>query len=190
MYKKAFLIVVTALATVLVLNSLVLTQNVKCAGGDPDIFMKVMGGLNGIPGESTDRVHPNEINILSFDWMEAMQAVPEGEAAGTLTMSDFNFTMVTNKASPLIFIAVAQGTPYDEVILTVRQHGGRQIEFLVWEFKDVTFTSFSQSGTTTGDRPIEEFSISFSSIKMTYTPILPNGATGAPITEQWPPPET
>jgi type VI secretion system secreted protein Hcp len=181
MYKKAFLIVVAALATALVVNSLVFTQNVKSAGPDPDIFLKV----DGIQGESTDRTHRNEIIISSFDWMEAMQGTVSDAGAGQLIWSDFNFTMVTNKASPEIFLAVAKGTIIPSAKLTVRTSGGTQIEFLTWEFKDVRFTFFSESGTTS-DRPVEDFGIAFSWMRMNYTQIRPNGSAGGTISEEWP----
>jgi type VI secretion system secreted protein Hcp len=182
MYKKAFLIVVAALATALVLNSLVLTQNVKSAGSDPEIFLNV----DGIQGESTDRTHRNEIIISSFDWIEAMQVPLSEVEAGTLIWSDFNFTMVTNKASPLIFFAVAEGSIKSTATLTVRQTGGAPIEFLTWEFRDVQFTFFSESGTTSG-RPVEEFGIKFSWMRMNYTQVMPNGKVAGIISEEWPP---
>ena len=64
-----------------------------------DYFLKI----DGIPGESTDSKHKNEIDIESWAWGQTnsgSHAYGGGGGAGKVAMQDFNFTMKVNKASP------------------------------------------------------------------------------------------
>jgi len=191
--KKPFL-TVAALVTVLVLISLIFARNVTSPGDDPvsagapvndeAIFLRV----DTIRGESIARGHRDEIDILSFDWMEAMQSMSTS-GAGIPTMSDFNFAMLTNRASPEIFLAVAKGTIYRDAKLMVCSNvgggPGGPPAFLTWDFREVRFTSFSQSGTTYDNRPIEKFSIAFSWMRITYNQIDSSGRIVRTITKEW-----
>lgn len=67
-----------------------------------DYFLKI----DGIPGESTDSKHKNEIDIESWSWGQVnsgSHAGGGGGGAGKVSMQDYNFTMRVNKASPSFF---------------------------------------------------------------------------------------
>ena len=87
-----------------------------------DYFLKI----DGIPGESTDSKHKNEIDIESWSWGEAnsgSHAYGGGGGAGKVSVQDFNFTMHVNKASPKLFLACATGQHIKEALLTCRKAG-------------------------------------------------------------------
>ena len=86
--------------------------------------------LDGIPGESTDAKHKDEIELMSFAWGVTDAASPSGGgSAGRAKFQDFHFTMLVNKASPQLFLATASGKHIKEGNLAVRRAGKTQVEY-------------------------------------------------------------
>jgi type VI secretion system secreted protein Hcp len=185
--RKALLIVATALAAALILSSLAVTRTARSEGqtqANPDIVMFLR--IDGIPGESIDSLHMNWIDIDAFNWSEAMASIGGGRAAGRINMADFHFGMATNKASPKLFLACATGrhiTYADLHVCTpVGSEGSNPVRFLEFYFDGVTITSYNIAGSTPDYRPVEEFSIAFSMITITYTLINADGSLGGQVT--------
>lgn len=183
--KKALLIVASALVTALILSSLVVTRTARSEGqtqANPDLVMFLQ--IDGIPGESSEALHMNWIDIDAFNWSEAMASVAGGRASGRLSMTDFQFGMTTNKASPLLFLACATGRRISNATLDVCTPGGNEKIplFLRFNFTGVTITSYSIAGNTPEDRPVDEFSIAFTKITMTYWQIDELGNPSGQIT--------
>jgi type VI secretion system secreted protein Hcp len=152
-----------------------------------DMFLKI----DGIPGESTDARHPDEIDILSYTWGESHPAAASsggggGSSAGRVTMQDFHFAMHLNKASPKLFLACASGAHIRNAILTMRRSGENPIEFLKWTFTDVTIASY-QTGAIVppGELLTDQVSLRFAKIATEYTPMNANGTPGVPIKAGW-----
>jgi type VI secretion system secreted protein Hcp len=151
-----------------------------------DMFLKI----HGIPGESTDASHRDEIDLLSYTWGESQPALASsaggGSAAGRVAMQDFHFTMRINKASPKLFLACASGAHIRNAILTVRRSGGNPVEFLKWTFTDVTIGSYqTATGVPPGELPLEQVSLRFAKIEVEYRPMRPDGSLDAPIKAGW-----
>jgi len=146
-----------------------------------DMFLKI----DGIPGESTDANHKDEINILSFTWGESQPVAPisgGGGAAGKVTMQDFHFTMRANKASPKLFLACANGAHIKNAIFTVRRAGAGALEFLKWTLTDVTVGSYQTSDNApAGDPLTDEINLRFAKIEVEYRPVKPDGSLDAPV---------
>ena len=90
-----------------------------------DYFLKI----EGIPGESQDAKHKDEIQVLSFSFGESQSgtmAFGGGGGAGKVQMQDFHFMMNVNKASPKLFLACACGEHIPSAILTARKAGKEQ----------------------------------------------------------------
>ena len=150
-----------------------------------DLFLKI----DGVPGESTDANHKDEINILSYSWGESQPAAPSsggGGAAGKVTMQDFHFTMRANKASPKLFLACANGAHIKNSILTVRRPGAGAPEFLKWTLTDVTVASYQTADNTpAGDPLTDQVNLRFAKIEVEYRPVKPDGSLDAPIKAGW-----
>jgi type VI secretion system secreted protein Hcp len=147
-----------------------------------DAFLKIAG----IPGESTDAQHPNEIEILSFSWGESSPETVGGGSGGgpgKVSMQDFRFVMNTNVASPDLFEACAAAEHMAEAILTVRRRSGQKIEYLKWELKEVVVASFTHAGEAEGsDKPVEEVALNFGQIFFNYQRVSANDEiVGPPI---------
>lgn len=133
-----------------------------------DMFLKI----DKIDGESTDDKHKNEIDVLSWSWganNSGTMSAGGGGGAGMVSMQDFQFSMYTSKASPLLMDYCARGEHIDKVVLTCRKAGGQPHEYLVLTFDKCLISSYQTGGAGGGDSiPIESISINFSKVTQDY----------------------
>lgn len=145
-----------------------------------DIFLR----LEGIPGESADAKHKDEIEILSYS-MGASQTSPSAGsrlAASRPCVKDISFAKTLDKSSPLLFASAVSGMHIPQATLTLRKAGGTQAEYLVMQFNDVLISSY-QSGGSQGDSvPTDSFSLNFSKVTFSYSPQKADGSLGSPVT--------
>jgi type VI secretion system secreted protein Hcp len=137
-----------------------------------DYFLK----LDGIAGESTDAKHKGEIVLASFAWgaqNSGSASKATGAGSGKVTFHDLSFVQRTQKSSPALLLSVATGKHIPSGQLTARKAGKEQIEFLKIKLTDVLVTSFEISA---GDElPMEQISLTFSKLELTYTAQDPTG---------------
>ena len=133
-----------------------------------DYFLK----LSTIQGESKDHKHANEIDVLSWSWGETQtgtHAGGGGGGAGKVSMQDFHFVMKTNKASPKLLLACANGEHIGEGTLVCRKAGTEQQEFMKIKFTDLLVSSFQTGGSSSGDEiPLDQISLNYSKIEYSY----------------------
>jgi type VI secretion system secreted protein Hcp len=149
-----------------------------------DYFLKI----DGIPGESTDSKHKNEIDLQSWSWGEAnagTHAGGGGGGAGKVAMQDFNFTMKVNKASPKLFLACATGQHIKEALLICRKAGKEQQEYLKIKFSDLLISSYQTGGSGGDVVPVDQISFNFSKIETSYAPQKPDGSLDAPVVHNY-----
>jgi type VI secretion system secreted protein Hcp len=129
--------------------------------------------LDGIPGESQDDEHKEEIEVLSWCWSETSTApavvVGGGGGAGKLTMQDVGFVIPVSRASPKLFLACASGTHISQAILTCRRADGDRREFLKYTFSDVLVLSFEINGSASDFGITNQISLNFKRIEKEYT---------------------
>src|SRR5277367_3430780 len=107
-----------------------------------DYFLK----LDGIEGESQDSKHKNEIQLESFTLGVEQQGtanVGGGMGAGKSKFHDFFVVKKTDKATPKLFLACANGEHIKSAILVCRKAGKDQQEYSKWTFSDVLVSSFT-----------------------------------------------
>lgn len=131
-----------------------------------DMFLK----LEGIKGESKDSKHPDEIEILSFQWGVSN----EGTLTGGSSFQDFAFTADTTRASPQLFLACASGQHVEDGVLTVRKPGADPFEYYIIKLADVQVSSYVQAASSAGE-PMDEFSINYAKIEIEYRTQKPDG---------------
>ncbi len=146
-----------------------------------DYFLKI----DGIPGESPDAKHKDEIQLESWSWGETQSgtfAAGGGGGAGKVQMQDFHFTMAMNKASPKLMLACAKGEHVKSALLTCRKAGGEQQEYLKITFDELLIASY-QTGGAGGSSvvPIDQISFNFTKIKFEYAPQDAKGKLGSPV---------
>lgn len=143
-----------------------------------DYFLKI----DGIPGESQDSKHKDEIQVMSFSFGETnagTMAAGGGGGAGKVQMQDFHFVMNVNKASPKLFLSCANGSHIKSAILTARKAGKDQQDYLIVKFSDLLISSFQTSGQAdAGHLPLDQISFNFAAIDMTYKEQKADGTLG------------
>ena len=148
--------------------------------------MKIFLAIDGIPGESTDDKHKDEIEVESFSWGE-MGVPPSaggGGPTGPVQMQGFTFSMRVSKASPLLFLAAATNQHFSTAVVTVRATDA-QSEFLTWTLSDVFVSDFRTSGSTAGAAVTETATLAFAKIQTEYRELLPTGQPGPSVTAGW-----
>lgn len=150
-----------------------------------DYFLKI----DGIPGESQDAKHKDEIQVLSFSFGEQQSgtmAFGSGGGAGKVQMQDFHFMMNVNKASPKLFITCANGEHIKSAVLTARKAGKDQQDYLKITFTDLLVSSYTTNGDANANSlPLDSVSLNFTAIEVMYKTQNADGSLGAPNTVKY-----
>lgn len=149
-----------------------------------DYFLKI----EGIEGESKDKTHGKEIDILSWSWGESnagSSGYGGGGGAGKVSMQDFSFAMHVNKASPKLLLACASGQHIKSANLTCRKAGKEQQEYLKIKFSELLISSFQTGGSQGDVVPVDSISFNFSKIEYEYYPQKETGALDAKVPVHW-----
>lgn len=139
-----------------------------------DAFLKI----DGIPGGSLDKAHPDQIEILSFQF-GATQT--KGRQAD---LQEFTITKFLDKSSPLIFAALCRNESIPTAVFTARKAGEGQPDFYKVTMRDVIIASVTPGGSTGahGTLPFETVALSFGQAAITFTPQNNDGSAGTPVT--------
>ena len=136
-----------------------------------DTFIKI----KGVDGEAMHEKFPGQIEIYSFSWGASnpttVGSATSGLSAGKVSVSSFNIMKKSDKASPILFQACANGKHFDDAIVTMNKASGDagQSPFLKYTFTDVMVESIQWSGSSGGDdAPTESVSFAFGKVEITY----------------------
>lgn len=150
-----------------------------------DYFLKI----DGIPGESKDHKHADEIDLISWSWGEAQTGTFSGGGgggAGKISMQDFHFVMKVNKATPKLILACAGGDHIKKATLTCRKAGTDQQEFLLYTFTDILVSSYQTGGSSNGDEiPSEQVALNYSKMEIEYKEQKIDGTLAGPVKAGW-----
>ena len=148
-----------------------------------DYFLKV----DGIPGESADAKHKDEIDVLAFSWglsQTGAAATGSGGASGRAVFDDLIVVAGASKASPQLWLACANGTHLKSAVLTCRRRDEAAVEFLTIQLTDVVITSYEVDGSEE-EEPVDQISLSYGRIETKYTPADQTGKLQSPIGTGW-----
>ena len=130
--------------------------------------------LADIKGESTDKDHKDEIEVLSFGWgatqSGGLGGPGGGGGAGKAEVDELTFVATSSLASPPMFAACTTGKHLPEAVLTGRRAGakGQVQDFLVIKLKEVLISSYSQFAGE-AERPEDEVSLVFGELEVVAT---------------------
>ncbi len=146
-----------------------------------DMFLKI----DGIPGESADGKHKDEIDVLSWSFSASnagSMAHGGGGGQGKVSFQDMHFTKRVDKSSPKLLEHCASGQHIKKAVLVGRKQGGEQMDYLKITMTDILVSSFQQSGS--GDDS-ESFAFNFAHIEYTYTAQNEKGAKAGDTGMKW-----
>jgi type VI secretion system secreted protein Hcp len=143
------------------------------------MFLKI----KDIPGESADKSHSKEIDILSLLWSNAVQSSRTAGASKASPGDLLSITKYIDKSTPKLFESLATGKHIDEATLVVRKAGSTPVEYLKYTLQDIMVTSYSTSGSA--DIPTESISFSYGKIEVQYTELNADGTPGKVTVQGW-----
>ena len=146
-----------------------------------DMFLKI----EGVEGESKDKAHGKEIDILSLSWSTAMQSSRAGGGTGKASVEELSVTKYIDKATPKLFESLVTGKHIAEAKIVVRSAGGNPVEYLKYTLKDIMVSSYSTGGSSEEDRPTENVSFSYGKVEVEYTELNPDGTPKQVIVQGW-----
>ena len=148
---------------------------------------RVFVQIQDIPGESRAEGFKDAIEALSWQWgVSNTPAMRDGRQITTrANFNKLSFVHTIDQASPLLMQHCASGKHIENVRLTLPVPGSK-LNYLVIDLKDVIVSEVAISGDlSASNRPTELVSLSYSEIKMTYTPQRTDGSAGRAVLSQW-----
>jgi type VI secretion system secreted protein Hcp len=142
-----------------------------------DMFIKI----GDLKGESRDKTHAGEIDVLSWSWgcsNSGSAHMGGGAGAGKANVQDLSFNKYIDKSSPSLMLACCQGTHYDTATLIVRKAGGKPLEYLKVTITEVLISAVSTGGSGGEDRLTENVTLNFAKVKVDYVEQKADGTEG------------
>jgi type VI secretion system secreted protein Hcp len=141
--------------------------------------------MQGIQGESQDRVYKDAIQLNSFSWgMTALgsQSSPKGGSTqGRVAFQNFHFTCNTSRASAIIagYCTRNQLIPHAKLILRKAGDSVRMLEYVHFVMSDCTVLSY-HTGAAAGGNIIamDQVVLEFPKIHYTCIPQRADGGAG------------
>ena len=159
--------------------TLVLVGNVNDA--EAAAYMK----FDGVDGEAVDKDHQSWSDLLSFS-----QTITRGttDTSGTsrsragVTFGDIVLVKELDKSSPKLAESIVMGKVYPKV--EIHLTSSDRVTYYAYELTNVMVTSYSISGDA-DQVPMEEFSLNFEEIKVTYTEMDSEGNKKGNVEYSW-----
>ncbi len=144
-----------------------------------DMFLKI----GDIKGESVDKTHKDEIDILSWSWGLSQSGTTHqgpGGGAGKVNVQDISITKYVDKASPNLIKSCCKGSHIPNADLVVRKAGGNPLEYIKLSLEEVLISAVTTGGSGGEDRLTESVTLNFARFKFTYAV---QGAKGDKVAE-------
>jgi len=145
--------------------------------------------IAGVTGDSKIDGHEGEIDLLSASFgtsNPSSRAYGGGAGTAKVNVNDLVATKRADAASPELFLKTCDGTHYDDATVFFLKAGGDggPVEYLKYEMSHVFISSWQQSGG--GDQfAMENVSMSFEKVKVTFTGQDDTGAATEPVEVEW-----
>jgi type VI secretion system secreted protein Hcp len=134
--------------------------------------------IDSIKGESQDRRHKDEIDLLSWSWGMAQSVTQQsggGGRAGKVSFKDLTLTKRTDAATSALMLACSSAMHIKEAILTVRKAGENDQEFVRLKLNDIIVSSVTDTVQAADDAIAENVTLSFAKVAFEYFRQRPNG---------------
>lgn len=141
--------------------------------------------IDGIPGEVVTKEHAGWIDVLSYSHaLTNPGGVISGGGGGGASKpvhEPVAFAKFLDSSSPALMDALNRGKAIADATFEFVQAGERPFVFFRVKLENVFVTSYSISGASGSDRPVEALALMYRKITWTYIPQNANGSAGTPI---------
>ncbi|HEX6698616.1 MAG TPA: type VI secretion system tube protein Hcp [Solirubrobacteraceae bacterium] len=155
----------------------------QTGGPSADIFL----AIDGIPGDSTDAQHKNQISIESFAFLAKR---PSTRTVGAVRFSGLRLDKVYDVSSPRILSAATSGRHLKTATVTFStgsDPGATNV--LTYKLSDVAVSSYEQGGANPDTKALgsleEEIGLSPARVQVTEKTFGSNGSPGPVVTSSW-----
>lgn len=139
-----------------------------------DMFIK----LGDIKGESQDKVHKDEIDVLAWSWGMSNSGTTHiggGGGSGKVNVQDISFTKYVDSASNALIMHCCEGKHIASASLVCRKAGGTPLEYIKIDLEEVVVSAVSTGGSGGEDRLTENVTLNFAKFKYAYQPQKKDG---------------
>lgn len=146
--------------------------------------------FEGVDGEAQDKDHKNWSDLTSFSQVIHKPGSGTGSTRrrGDVVLEDMVLVKELDKSSPKLAEAVCKGKvfPKVEIDVTASYTDAGRVTYYKYELKNCQVISYNVSGSGQAeDVPMEELSINFEEIKVTYTECDQGGKKKGNIEYTW-----
>ena len=155
----------------------------QTGGPSADIFL----AIDGIPGDSTDAQHKNQISIESFAFLAKR---PSTRTVGAVRFSGLRLDKVYDVSSPRILSAATSGRHLKSATVTFSTGSDPgSTNVLTYKLSDVAVSSYEQGGANPDAKALgsleEEIGLSPARVQVTEKTVDANGNAGPAVTSNW-----
>jgi type VI secretion system secreted protein Hcp len=135
-----------------------------------DVFVKI----DGVDGESNDAKHVGWIEVTSHGVALSQNISSTASSAGgacaeRADFSEFTFSKLLDKASPLLALACASGTHFNSIIVELCRAGTEKVKFMEYKLSNCIISAVTTGSKGSAFFPSEHVNINFGKIEWTYT---------------------
>ncbi len=144
--------------------------------------------FEGVDGESQDAEHKSWSDLVDFSHSISR---PSAESGSTRTSGavfhDFTISKELDKSSIKLQESASTGKFFPKVDIHITANTGEgRITYYTYELTNVMVTSYSISGSGTSEQvPMEQISLNFDAIKVTYTEIGKDSGEKGKVEYSW-----
>ena len=154
----------------------------QAGGPSADIFL----AIDGIPGDSGDARHKNEISIESFAFLAKRPTRGPPAPSALLAAPGQGLRRVWPRLSP----AATSGRRVKSAMVTFSTGSDTSgTDVLTYKLSDVAVTSYEQGGANSDTKALgsldEEIGLTPARVQVTEKTFGANGSAGAPVTSSW-----
>jgi type VI secretion system secreted protein Hcp len=155
----------------------------QTGGPSADIFLSIPG----IPGDSDNAQHKNQIAIESFAFLAKR---PSTRTVGAVRFSALRLDKVYDQSSPRLLSAATSGRHIKSATVTFSTSSDPSgTDVLTYKLSDVTVSSYEQGGANPDTKPLgsleEEIGLSPARVQVSERTFTPSGAPGPTVTSTW-----
>lgn len=141
--------------------------------------------FDGIKGEATQQDHKKWIDVLSLSWgagrsITTTSGSSQNREASEPHLSDVSIVKIFDAATPKLFTESCAGSEGKTVKIDITTTGSPSAVYCTYTLSNALISSYSVS--TSGDRPTESISISFTKLELKFTPYDDKNKAGTPTT--------
>jgi type VI secretion system secreted protein Hcp len=153
-----------------------------------DSSSKIFLDIVGVDGESTDDSHEGWIDILSFTMSMAKPSSGSTttRSRSSIVIEDIIIVKELDKSSPKLMEKCAKGQVITELVIEFcKEIDDSLVTIYRYELSNVLITSFICKGSSFEEVPVEELSINFEEITVTYTEFDNDGLSKGNVEFTW-----